>query len=423
MNGNFNGRGKAVNGASLPKTTPTKSVKAAVLQETIARSRKGKKFEIGLGKGSYGPLAIEDFKFKTDRKARTRNTPAGRTPQATKVVPRREYVGDVDGDGGFSCTQIRMQPGDSGFFPWLSEDAALYERYRIRRFAVEFEPNVTNTVDGGQRGTVCLSFNYDPASSPHNDLGEALDCDPHVSGLPTEHRTLHLNPLLCTPESVGKFVRTVAPLPGQGANKFDFGVLNISVHGTTAGYPLGKIYFTYEIEFISPQLVPVGPNTLALVSRFENNTNYAAPASDYMAIRFFVQEKFNNLSIEHPDNNTIYLRPGTYRVNGRVYLGKLVSAPPLFFNYDFSIELNADRQLNNSRIISTHVENFAVGDHWRTEVFDEIIHIAPGGLWGTELDATRFRIFFRDNGGTSFDVNGEVCTQMIQIELLSASPQ
>jgi hypothetical protein len=422
MNGNSNGRGKAVNGASLPKSRSIKSVKAVLLQEASERVKKGKKFEVSLGKGSYGPIAIEDFKLKTGRKARTRNPSANGNAQKTKVVPRREYVGDVDGEAGFSCSQIRMQPGDSGYFPWLAEDASLYERYKIRKFAIEFEPNVTGTVDGGQRGTVCLSFNYDPASSPHDDLGQALDCDPHVSGLPTEHRTLHLNPVLCTPESVGKFVRTVAPLPGQGANKFDFGVLNISVEGTTAGFPLGKIFFNYEIELISPQLVPVGPNTLALVSRFENATEYSTPANSYMALNLFLTDVYNYLSIENDGIDTVFLRPGTYRVNGRFYLGvNAVSAH--LYQFTVSIERNSDRLTNSSYIISRFDYNCPAHENCWTVSFDEFVHVPPGGLWGAEVDATRFRVFLTDISGTSYSVLGAMCRSMIQFELLSASPQ
>jgi len=420
MNGNSNGRGKAVKQAGGAKPSRQQKAVERLLQAAAETKPKGKKFEISLGKGSYGPLAIADFKLKTGRGPRSRNPDGGGHPPSSKVVPRREYLGEVDGAAGYACSQLRMQPGDPGLFPWLSKDASLYERYKIRKFRFEFVPNVTDTVDGGQRGTVSLSFDYDPSSPAPTDIGEAMEADPHVSGLPTQNHTLYLNSKLCTPLDVGKFVRTTSALPGQAADKFDFGVLNICVAGTTVGFPLGKIFVDYEVEFFSAQLVPVGFNISALIASFKASATQAIAAStNTIELKIFGTQDINNLGIELSTDKYMYLRRGTYRVTGFIKYYQTSG----YVNVQGRMVLNSDKLTSYDTTLCVTHQIGAAGWSVLSNLilnFDEFLVIDGNGLWGSDEDATRVS-FTLDN--LSVTAGTVALPTVIRVELLSASPQ
>jgi hypothetical protein len=99
-------------------------------------------------------------------------------PNGDIEVTHREYVQDVNTTNLFTATQLAINPGRSTMFPWLSNLALNYERYRFEKLEFEWRTGQPTT----SPGRVGLYVDYDMADPAPTTKAQAYTSRGYVDG-------------------------------------------------------------------------------------------------------------------------------------------------------------------------------------------------------------------------------------------------
>lgn len=173
------------------------------------------------------------------------------------IIRHREFIGNIIGSTAFTINTWNVNPGDDATFPWLSNIAANYEKYRPIGMVFEFKStsasalNSTNTA----LGTVMLAPRYNAVSQsvPASKM-EMLQIENCVSICPAESGMVGIecaknyNPLGVLYNRVGGAV------PSGSEQLYDFCDFYLATEGMQASATIGELWVTYEIELLTPIL-------------------------------------------------------------------------------------------------------------------------------------------------------------------------
>jgi len=185
-----------------------------------------------------------------------RGFPSGNYPRGTRWcrVEEDEYIADIAGSTAFATTAFPVNPGQVGTFPWLSKQAAQWEKYRWEYLEFYYKPEVSAFATQGQAGKIILSMDYDAADAPPSSKQQAEDTDPHTDAMPYEDLLLVLDPRQMFEMADSKYVRP-GGLPGSTDIKtYDSGNLSVSTIGNTNTTLLGELHVRYAVIFEVPVL-------------------------------------------------------------------------------------------------------------------------------------------------------------------------
>lgn len=188
------------------------------------------------------------------------NSPASmhNTGQTTRIC-HREYIGDIlssSSAGQFKLQSFPLQPGASEVFPWLSDLAVNFQKYRFLGAIVEFKSASGDAITGTNTalGEIIISTNYnnaDPNFANRNQMENTQYCSsakPSVS-------FVHI--IECDPDLQAQEMLYVSPsvdpevgLTPNEINWCNVQVASIGCQGTNVN--LGSLYITYEIELVQP---------------------------------------------------------------------------------------------------------------------------------------------------------------------------
>lgn len=170
-----------------------------------------------------------------------------------QLICEDEFVAVVYGSTTFACNHWAIQPGLS-IYPWLSQVAVLYERYKIKKWKFYFKPTVSQYNALGSQGRIVLSTDYDAATELIQNLQQAEGMSPHSDGLPYQRVELGLDPVRMTEGPNGKFVRDSLPPAGTDVKTYDAGKLFICTEGMSGAGQIGELRVAYEVELLNPRL-------------------------------------------------------------------------------------------------------------------------------------------------------------------------
>lgn len=166
------------------------------------------------------------------------------------VVRHRELLDNIVGSANFAVAAYSLNPGLLDTFPWLHNIAKSYEKYRVRKFAVELK---TNT--GSQSpGTYGVAIDFNSADSIPNTEQQIMAYTGSQNSAVWNSCTLMVDKLNKDSAYRELFVRTGALPESADIKTYDLGLLLVYTTGATDDALLGKIYLNYEIEFFTPQL-------------------------------------------------------------------------------------------------------------------------------------------------------------------------
>lgn len=160
-------------------------------------------------------------------------------------VRHREYVADVIGSTSFATTVFKINPGLVTSFPWLSNLAANFEKYRFRSLRFAFESSVATTA----AGSVMLGIDLDALDVAPGTKAQMLQMQNVVRS------NVWDNSVSTIPEGVPElFVRTGNVPTGADAKTYDAGQLVIGRVGTADSTSvIGEVWFEYDVELHTPQ--------------------------------------------------------------------------------------------------------------------------------------------------------------------------
>jgi len=177
-----------------------------------------------------------------------------------QVIAQDELVGQVSGSVSFQSTNWQFQPGLATVFPWLSQLAVLYMKYRVRRLRFYYKPLVSQYAALGQGGRIVLAYDYDAASTNLQTLQQAEGMSPHVDGMPYENLSLNIDVArIGMSRNAELFVRTGPNPAGTDIKTYDGGTVYFASSGLGGSGTIGELRVAYEIELKNPLL----PNSIA----------------------------------------------------------------------------------------------------------------------------------------------------------------
>jgi hypothetical protein len=149
-------------------------------------------------------------------------------------------------DSGFSFS---LNPGLTSQFPWLSQQAALFSKYRFHKLCFRYTPFVPATA----KGNIVLFGDSNVQNELPTSFATALSYERAVFG-PIWHEIS----FPCPDVTVTRYVRTGQLTANEDSKTYDvfkFGFLTSSIGDDVQGL-VGTIFVDYDIEFLDRRLPP-----------------------------------------------------------------------------------------------------------------------------------------------------------------------
>lgn len=192
------------------------------------------------------------------------------------LIQHREPLGVIRSSSAFQRTSITFNPGLS-VFPWISEIAGAWQRYKVHGAIVEWIPAVT-PLSTNAGGRVSLSTRYDLSTGAPQSLQQSEVAFGAIAGRPMDQMAM---PIECKPSQMAVTALNVrfGDLPvGANAQFFDHCIIDVINQGQTDGSSdIGELWISYEIEFMMPIAEHLSHATVASAVKYAACTT-AAPA-------------------------------------------------------------------------------------------------------------------------------------------------
>jgi hypothetical protein len=181
----------------------------------------------------------------------TMSKPSYKYRNGNVIITHSEYLGSVTSSstaGAFSTQRYGVNPGLLATFPWLSQIASNYDRYRWKKLCFYYVPaSSTSTA-----GRISLAYTRDPTQQnpiSNTQVFQIVPNDEQAVWSPAE---------ICINGSKTFFVRTSGTnlyLTNQFVTDLkttDDGTLFVSTSLTAASTVVGEVYCYYEVELVDP---------------------------------------------------------------------------------------------------------------------------------------------------------------------------
>lgn len=250
------------------------------------------------------------------------------------VVEEDEFIGPVSGSTAFNAVPYPLNPGQARTFPWLSQEAKLWERYVFEYLEFYYKRDVSEFATNGTTGKVMMNVDFDASENPPSSKIQVEDSFPHSDGMPCENFKLIVPRSQLHPKGEPKYVRT-GGIPGAADIKlYDAGNFFISTQGNQNSTEVGELRVRYRIRFEVPVLEAI--NTAP--------TNYSVTLWQKLLVPGLTTGAATNINFQSVDvvtdglgiapSNNFVLPPGNYLVDGTVVFtiagGNLTSAQGAF---------------------------------------------------------------------------------------------
>jgi len=208
------------------------------------------------GKGAYVGNQLMVGSGKRPAKFRSVNDETSRM-----ILSKREYIADIYAPPNANFTNaisFGVNPGLTGAFPWASQVASNFDKYKCRKVVAMFKPNVSEASTTGQAPSVMMAFVYNAAATPFLTKNQFLEYDGVVDGRVFDNMVCGME---CDPAKIGNqwfFTRSGAVPSGQDIKMYDAAKFFLAINGSnTTNYPvgtiLGELWVEYEFEVTAPK--------------------------------------------------------------------------------------------------------------------------------------------------------------------------
>jgi len=177
-----------------------------------------------------------------------------------------EYVGEISGSDAFAATSYPINPGQSSLFPWLSQIAARFEKYRFHKLRFLYRTEKSSATNG----TVMFAVDYDAADPLPANKAQLLQNEDKERKAPWQEFDLHCRGRNLI-DTDGLFVRPGSKPGGTDIKTYDMGQLIVATQGMADTSAVGELWVDYDVSLMTPVLesstAPVSTN----VSLFQSN--------------------------------------------------------------------------------------------------------------------------------------------------------
>jgi hypothetical protein len=169
-------------------------------------------------------------------------------------IIHRELVASIIGSAAFTVAQaLALNPGLAASFPWLSNEAAGWEKYKFNSLKFEYFTRTGSNVPG----SMMLAPDYDASdAAPLSEVAASAyeDCEEDA---PWKDICCLLKASELMGDMKERFVRTGTLAANQDIKTYDCGTLfACTVDGTAVNW--GKLWVEYDVTLITPHVPPGG---------------------------------------------------------------------------------------------------------------------------------------------------------------------
>jgi len=175
----------------------------------------------------------------------------------SRTGPLGESLGPITSETGFTVNRrLSINPGLSEMLPVMSASAQIYRRYKFKKLALTYDPQVTEFSDAGRQGKITILYSQNPYSEDPADMAESLNNQPRVTGTPVERLVLDISELCSKFKPL--FMRDERAPAGASLADYDVGVFRVVSDGiAVASQVLGNLRISYELELYDIRSVGV----------------------------------------------------------------------------------------------------------------------------------------------------------------------
>jgi hypothetical protein len=168
-------------------------------------------------------------------------------------IVHRELIASVTGTAAFTVAQtFALNPGIAATFPWLSNEAAGWERYRFNRLRFCYYTRTGSATPG----SFMMAPDYDASDAAPVSEQIASAYEDTEEDAPWKDICCELPARELMGDMKEKYLRFGALAANQDIKMYDAGNLHAcTVDGTTAAW--GKLWVEYDVTLLTPQ-VPSG---------------------------------------------------------------------------------------------------------------------------------------------------------------------
>lgn len=168
---------------------------------------------------------------------------------ATRIA-HREFMGEVKTSVSFSASLTAIYPTSVAMFPWLSDIAHKFQKWKLLGMVFEYVPTSSPLgTTSPALGSVSLGIQYDTYLTAPGSLQQMLNWQGSVTGRPSDH-------LVCAVECDGQFtpmnpLYIRRPTGTSIENLTTFGNLIVATQGSSSNYEGGQLWVSYDILLIA----------------------------------------------------------------------------------------------------------------------------------------------------------------------------
>lgn len=198
-----------------------------------------------------------------------------------RIVHREKVAKVTTVNGGiFSIlNQMSINPGLSGSFPWLSNEAEGWESYRFNRLRYIFVPS-SGTL---QAGNIIMGPDYDASDAPPQGETQFSSYQDVEEGNVWARFACELNPDRLHGGLTNKYIRSGSLQANQDVKMYDSGTFFVAC-ADNVDINYGKLWVEYDVTLINPQVPNGGFPAVAWVA----GTTGLASATPFGAAPFSV---------------------------------------------------------------------------------------------------------------------------------------
>jgi hypothetical protein len=238
-------------------STPGRSVPAPKKRKNKPSQRPGRQRGLGAGQSPSGARAVVGPGQRGISNTLGQNTQI----PLEQTFAGSESLGRFNGSANFTETQFPINPGQAVTFPWLSQEAKLWEKYEFDSLRFEFRTTI-NEFSANALGRVILGVDFDAADPPPSTRSQAEISRPVTAQAPYFNQMLTLRKQDMCDTMKRHYVRPGALPGGSDIKMYDIGNLNFGTDGNVNANEVGELWVHYTGKFFVQVLeaTTVAPN-------------------------------------------------------------------------------------------------------------------------------------------------------------------
>lgn len=203
-------------------------------------------------------------------------------------IQHSEYLGDITSSVAFTSNRYQINPGDAKTFPWLSQIADGYEKYRFRSLMFFYRSISSEYSTTQSLGAVIGAAQYDVIDPGFSTKAVMENYYTAISTKPSNNMLFGIE---CKPSSTAasELYLRYSPNPPAGTDRrlYDLANFTLATQGMNAtSFTAGELWVSYDVELFYPNINFSSYGTSTICYHGYTNTSSSTNLLNGMTTRF-----------------------------------------------------------------------------------------------------------------------------------------